>query len=57
MELTIQYFQTEEQDALEVKLVTVVTPLSCPSDEHIHISFKNNVEIQCYCSCYHIGNK
>lgn len=57
MKLTVQYFQTEEQDALEIKLATIVTLLSHASDEHIHISFKNNVEVQCYCSCYHTGNK
>lgn len=46
MVLSVQYFQTEEQDALEIKLVIIRTPLNHLSDEHIHISFKNNVVIQ-----------
>lgn len=58
MKLSVQYFQIGEQDALEMKLVTITTPLSHTSDEYIHIAFKNNVVLyNVYCTCYCIRNQ
>lgn len=42
MKMSVQYFQTEEQDALEMKLVAIRTPLNHPSDE-LPFNFKNSM--------------